>query len=220
MISPHPVQLLPSLLAADHARLADECAALDARQLPWLHYDAMDGRFVPNINFGPATLHCLSRAVPNFKFDVHLMLSAPHQYIEAYAKAGAHRITIHIEPDYDHAATLLQIKNLGCECGLALNPDTPLSSIEPFLNTVDLILPMTVQPGFGGQSFREDVLEKIATLHQWRQERNLPCRIQVDGGIDTTTGPRCAAAGADTLVAGTAFFKAENRQAFIKAILP
>jgi ribulose-phosphate 3-epimerase len=143
------------------------------------------------------------------------MLSEPHRYVEAFARAGADLISIHIEPDYDHAATLARIRTLGSQAGIVLNPDTPASAIKPLLASVDLVLVMTVQPGFGGQPFRGDMLPKLAQISEWRRERNLQFRLEVDGGVDLATARDCRAAGADTFVAGTSFFKASDKPAFV-----
>jgi len=182
--------------------------------LGWLHLDIMDGHFVPNLSFGPEVLASLRRRNIKLFFDTHLMLSEPHRYIEAFAKAGANNISIHIEPAYNHAETLARIHALGCQAGIVLNPDTPASAIEPVLALVDLVLVMTVQPGFGGQPFRDDTLPKIQKIDTWRRERGLAFRLEVDGGIDLATAPHCRAAGADTFVAGTSFFKAVDRVGF------
>jgi len=182
--------------------------------LGWLHLDIMDGHFVPNLSFGPEVLASLRRRNIKLFFDTHLMLSEPHRYIEAFAKAGANNISIHIEPAYNHAETLARIRALGCQAGIVLNPDTPASAIEPVLALVDLVLVMTVQPGFGGQPFRDDTLPKIQKIDTWRRERGLAFRLEVDGGIDLATAPHCRAAGADTFVAGTSFFKAVDRVGF------
>lgn len=209
----HDPILVPSLLAGDHAELAGSARAAAAVS-PWLHCDIMDGHFVPNLSFGPETLAALRRAGLTTFFDTHLMLDNPDRYVEAFAHAGADRLSIHIEPDYDHIETLVRIRALRKHAGIALNPDTPASAVEPLLAQVDLVLVMTVQPGFGGQAFRTDVLPKIAQLDAWRAERNLKFRLEVDGGIDLDTARQCRAAGADTFVAGTSFFKAADRSAF------
>lgn len=217
MLLPHAPLLAPSLLAGDHANLAASARVVEDLRLPWLHCDIMDGHFVPNLTFGPETLAALRRAGSKLFFDTHLMLAEPHCYIEAFAKAGANLISIHIEPDYDHAATLARIRTLGCQCGIVLNPGTPAAAVEPFLAQVDLVLVMTVQPGFGGQPFRRDMLPKLQQIDQWRRQRNLSFRLEVDGGVDLATGAECRAAGADTFVAGTSFFKAADRAAFAAA---
>jgi ribulose-phosphate 3-epimerase len=213
----HASILTPSILAGDHANLAASAAVVEQLGLKWIHLDIMDGHFVPNLSFGPQTVAALRKNSKLF-FDVHLMLSEPHRYIEAFAKAGANLISIHIEPAYDHAATLARIRELGCQRGIVLNPGTPASAIEHLLGQVELVLVMTVQPGFGGQSFRRDQLEKIARLSSLRAERGLSYRLEVDGGIDLATGAECRAAGADTFVAGTSFFNAPDRATYAASI--
>jgi ribulose-phosphate 3-epimerase len=185
--------------------------------LPWIHLDLMDGHFVPNLTFGPETLAALRRAGSTLFFDTHLMLAEPQRYIEAFARAGANLISIHIEPAYDHAETLARIRQLGAKCGLVLNPATPATAIEPLLGLVDLVLVMTVQPGFGGQPFRRDMLPKLQQIDTWRRERELTFRLEVDGGIDLATATECRAAGADTFVAGTSFFRATEKSALVAA---
>ena len=213
-MQPNPPILAPSLLASDHGELAKGAQLVADLGLAWLHLDMMDGHFVPNLSFGPATLAALRRHGSKLFFDTHLMLSEPHRFVEAFAKAGSDRITVHIEPDYDHAAALKAIRGHGCRAGIALNPGTPAEAVEPFLGLVDLILVMTVQPGFGGQAFRADVLPKIALVDRWRRERGLDLRIEVDGGIEHDTASRCRAEGADTFVAGSSFFAAGDKAAF------
>jgi ribulose-phosphate 3-epimerase len=210
--------LAPSLLAGDHAALGQDAAAVEALGLKWLHLDLMDAHFVPNLSFGPATLAALRRHGSRLFFDTHLMLSEPQRYVEAFAKAGADRITIHVEPEYDHLGTLGAVRALGCKVGIALNPGTPADAVKPFLAHVDLVLVMTVQPGFGGQAFREDTLPKMARFDAWRRDLGLDFRIEVDGGIDLATAARCRAVGADTFVAGTSFFSAPDKAAFAAAI--
>jgi ribulose-phosphate 3-epimerase len=212
-----PPLLNPSLLAGDHANLAASAKLVADFGLPWLHCDIMDGHFVPNLSFGPETLAALRRAGIKLFFDTHLMLDEPHRYIEPFAKAGANLISIHIEPQYDHAATLARIRALGCQNGIVLNPGTPASAIEPFLGQVDLVLVMTVQPGFGGQSFRRDMIPKITEIAGWRRDRGLNFRLEVDGGIDVANGAECRAAGADVFVAGTSFFRAPDKRAYLEA---
>jgi ribulose-phosphate 3-epimerase len=214
---PLPPILAPSILAGDHAHLAASAQVIADASLTWVHLDIMDGHFVPNLSFGPQTIAAL-RAGSNLFFDTHLMLDEPHRYVEAFAKAGANLISIHIEPQYDHAATLARIRALGCQNGIVLNPETPASAIEPYLPKVDLVLVMTVQPGFGGQPFRADTLGKLTAIDVWRRQRGLSFRLEVDGGIDLVTGLKCRSAGADTFVAGTSFFSAKDRRAYARTV--
>ena len=213
---PHPSILAPSILASDHANLAAGVKYAASLGLSWVHIDIMDGHFAPNLTFGPQTVAALRKNSALF-FDVHLMLDEPQRYIAAFARAGASQISIHLEPAYDHAATLARIRALGCRCGLVLNPATPAAAARSLLDQVDLVLVMTVQPGFGGQSFRRDMLPKIAELDRERTARGLGFRLEVDGGIDLATGPECRAAGADTFVVGTAFYGAPDPAAVARA---
>lgn len=214
----HSPILAPSLLAGDHAHLAASAQAAGQAGATWLHLDIMDGHFAPNLTFGPETLAALRRAGVKLFFDTHLMLDEPQRYIEAFAQAGANNISIHIEPSYDHHGTLARIRALGCQCGIVVNPGTPAAAIEPLLGDVDLVLVMTVQPGFGGQSFRRDMLPKLKEIDRARRDRKLKFRLEVDGGIDLTTGAECRAAGADTFVVGTSFYRAADQAAFAAGI--
>lgn len=215
-MSAHKKILSPSILAADHAALAEGLKIVVENKLEWIHLDIMDGNFVPNISFGPQVVKDLRKRNDTLFFDTHLMLARPDKYIEKFIDAGSQLVTIHIEPDYDIAGTLKRIRELGCQAGISLNPDTPVERILPLLDSVDLVLVMSVFPGFGGQSFIESVLPKIETLAREREARGLNFRIEVDGGVDSRTAPLCLAAGADTLVAGTAFFKAPDKPAFVR----
>ncbi len=214
----HKPILAPSLLAGDHANLGASAAVASSLGIEWLHLDIMDGHFVPNLSFGPETLSALRKAGSKLFFDTHLMLSEPHRYIEAFAKAGSDQISIHIEPEYNHLETLNKIKALGCKCGIVLNPGTPPDAVFHLLSSVDLVLVMTVQPGFGGQAFRNEMLPKISVLHEERKKRNLSYRIEVDGGIDLANAKECHAAGTDTFVIGTSFFKAQDPALVAKTI--
>jgi len=221
METPHSPLLAPSILAGNHARLAESLQEIIAAQSPWVHLDIMDGHFVPNLTFGPETVRRLREEAPDsLFFDVHLMMDNPQVYIEAFAEAGANLISIHIEPEaLPVAETLRKIRSLNCKNGIVLNPPTPVETIKPFIEEVDLILVMTVQPGFGGQSFQDQCLNKIALLHKLRCEEGMGnFRIEVDGGINESTGIACRNAGADTFVCGTAFFNGENRAALIRSL--
>ena len=213
----HAPILAPSILAGNHADLASSVQVVTDLGLKWVHIDIMDGHFVPNFSFGPQTVAALRKTSKLF-FDVHLMLDEPHRYVEPFAKAGANSISIHIEPTYDHAATLQKIRDLGCNRGIVINPGTPVSSIESLLGDVEIVLVMTVQPGFGGQPFRDDMLLKLEQLSALRKNRGLSFRLEVDGGIDLETGLKCRSAGADTFVAGTSFFASADRKHYATTV--
>jgi ribulose-phosphate 3-epimerase len=217
MPNAHEIILAPSILAGDHADLKSSIREIADAGLKWVHLDIMDGHFVPNLTFGPQTVKALRSASELF-FDVHLMLDNPDKFVDPFIDAGAEQITIHVEPDYPVAETLKHIRSRDCKCGVVLNPGTPAEAAKPYLEVCDIVLLMTVQPGFGGQSFREDVLPKIELLAKWREELGLNYRLEVDGGVDLKTAESCTSRGVDTLVAGTAFFKAEDRSAFIKTV--
>ena len=213
----HQSIVAPSILAGDHAHLAQSAQVVADTGAEWIHLDIMDGHFVPNLTFGPQMLGDLRKHGSKLFFDTHLMLARPDLYVEAFAENGADLISIHVEPEYDVAGTLEKIKSLGCQNGVVLNPKTPASAAEPFLESVDLVLVMTVQPGFGGQKFQEQQLAKIQELSEARAAEGLDFRLEVDGGVDRKTGILCRDAGADTFVAGSAFFKDADKADFLTA---
>ena len=190
---------------------------IESAPVEWLHLDIMDGHFVPNLTFGPQTVADL-RPHSELFFDTHLMLANPHQHVEAFAKAGADLISIHAEPDYPVAETLQRIRNLGCQCGIVVNPPTDAEVMLPYLDQVDLALVMTVNPGFGGQSFMADQLTKVERLAQERNSRGLDYLIEVDGGVGPANWESCRNAGADILVAGTSFYKSADAAAFLTSV--
>ncbi len=213
----HPTLIAPSLLAANFARLADEVAAIEAAGADWLHLDVMDGHFVPNISFGPVILKAL-RSLTRLPFDVHLMIAPVDAYLAAFAEAGADHILIHAEAGPHTHRSLQAITGLGCKAGLVLNPATPAIAAAPVLDMVDIILVMSVNPGFGGQKFLHSQLDKIGELRRMIDASGRDIRLEVDGGVDAHTAPPCIAAGADTFVAGTAVFGAPDYAAAIAAI--
>ena len=201
-----PVRIAPSILSADFARLGEEVRAIDAAGADWIHVDVMDGHFVPNISFGPAVMKAI-RPVTTKPFDVHLMIAPVDAYLDAFADAGANSISVHVEAGPHIHRSMQRVKALGCRAGVVLCPGTPAKMLDYLLDTVDLVLVMSVNPGFGGQHFIPSQLKKIAAIRKMIDAAGRDIDLEVDGGIDPETARQCIDAGADALVAGTAVFR-------------
>ncbi len=210
-------KLAPSLLAADFGIIKEQLAKLDEAKVPYLHLDIMDGVFVPNLSFGLAVVESI-RKYTKMVFDVHLMIIEPERYIEQFAKAGTDIFCFHIEATKDAKATVDKIKKCGMKAAIAVKPATPISEIKDLLGELDMVLVMTVEPGFGGQKFMEDQMEKVKELVKLREENNYKYDIEVDGGVNEETARLCEQAGADVVVAGSAVFNAPDRKLAIQKI--
>lgn len=208
------IKISPSILAADFSNLGQEARAMDAAGVEMLHIDVMDGHFVPNISFG-APVYKMIRKDFSRIFDVHLMISEPLRYIDDFVKAGADIITFHVECDSDVQATIDKIKEKGCKVGLSVKPGTPASAILPYLEQLDMVLVMTVEPGFGGQSFMEDMMPKVQEFRQAIDACGKEIDLQVDGGVNDKTAKICVENGANVLVAGSYLFKQEDYKAAV-----
>ena len=212
------MQLIHSILSSDFGKLGADCRMVLDAGAQMLHYDVMDGHFVPNISFGVPVLKSLHKALPDAFYDVHLMISHPLQYAEPFIKAGATLYNFHLECEDDIQATIDAVRALGCKVGLTIKPGTPADALAPWLEQLDLVLVMSVEPGFGGQKFMPSALDKLRWLKAEREARGLSYLLEVDGGVDAATAPLCVEAGADVLVAGSAVFGAADPAAAVGAL--
>ena len=212
-------KVAPSILAADFVNLERDIHDIEQHHADWIHVDVMDGSFVPNFSFGLPALKAI-RDVTDMPLDVHLMIEQPIRYVERFVAAGADWLTIHIEADTQENTlkALKLIRSMGCRAGISLKPGTKAEEAEPYLQLCDLILVMTVQPGFGGQKFKEDMMPKLRYLRSRLDEVNPACVLSVDGGVDRNTAPVCKANGAEVLVTGSAYFKAQDRTEYVRTL--
>ena len=213
----HQTIVAPSLLAGDFSQLGEEARRIEAAGADWLHLDVMDGHFVDNISFGPAVVAAMKKAV-NLPLDVHLMISRPDHYLPRFIEAGAHSVTVHLEAKHEVATTLKNLREAGVGAGLAINPATPLSAAREHLPNIDLLLVMTVNPGFGGQEFIAATMEKVAEAARLRDDNGWSYHIQVDGGINHDTAHVARQAGANVAVAGTSIFRAADAAEAIRRL--
>lgn len=211
------IKIAPSVLSADFIKLGQELETI--KEADYIHFDVMDGVFVPNISFGLPILETV-RKNTDMVLDVHLMITQPQKYVERFCKAGADIVVFHVEAaePQDIAEAIRTVKDCGKKVGLALKPKTPAQCIMPYLDELDMVLVMTVEPGFGGQSFMADMMPKVEAVRRMIDERSLACDLEVDGGVNTETARVCVAHGANVLVAGSSVFKASDRENYIKGL--
>ena len=213
------IKIAPSILSADFVNLERDIRALGPAGADYVHVDVMDGQFVPNISIGIPVVEAIHRISP-LPLDVHLMIDRPLRYVERFCKAGADILTIHIEADTqeNNLEALRRIRDLGVRAAISVKPATPAEAVLPYLELCSLVLVMTVEPGFGGQSFMADMMPKITEIRRYVTEKGLSCEIEVDGGVNEATGRTCVEAGADVLVAGSAYFKSPDPSVFVAAL--